>query len=640
MLNNVICLWIKEIHFDLISERMVLGMHTFIYDIFTNIATVVSFLLILGQAFKNNAFDSKQTKKTQAALGAFFGILGIVLMLFTIKITDTIIVDLRHVPIMCAAILGGPLSSFFAALMIAMFRVAFFGINSASITAFIIALVVGAGSAYFSTIKGSRLKKLISMFVFFILAASASLVYLISDGAKLKETLIFYWSIYLFGTAIAYFTCEYVISANSNFKTMAYYKITADNLLDMISTVKPGGEIVYVSPSVFQLFGYLPEEFIRTNAYSYMHAEDSAVLKKINTRGNTENMTAVLRMKRKDGSYVWVETTIRVIKNEDGSNKELVCVTRDISVRKKFEQELLVSNARFKAIYEYAGTGIVLRDNEGDLLDANPAYFDMLGYSKEEIIKLSSVVHPRDYDKVQEMDRKLLSSEANTLKSEIRYINKNQQIIYADVTSTLIPGSEHSPTSIIRVVNDISSRKQMEVDLRRARSEAEQLALIDYLTGLLNRRAFTDRLNDEIHKSRLEKTSICLILADIDHFKVVNDQHGHNAGDAALQKFAQCLSSICRTSDFIGRYGGEEFIVCLPKANVLQAERIAYRMKKAIEDLRIEVDGKIELKLTASFGVACSSFSEDENPESLIHKADQAMYSAKIQGRNRVTIAS
>ena len=611
-------------------------------DIFTNISILVSFLLVIGQVFKKSTFDSKQTLKTQASMGVVFGILGIALMLFTIKMPDNIIIDLRHVAIICAGLMGGPLTAVLAAFIIASARILIFGVSTASIAAFVAALLVSAGTAYISNTKLSRLKKYVFMFIITMLITNVTLINIIKDKNELLEVLAYYWLIYLFGAVLAYFTCEHVISTNANYRAMSYYTMTADNLLDMISTNKPDGRIIFVTPSISQLFGYTPEEFIGTSAYEYIHPEDIAAIKKaqFGLNENADNYTKIFRMRRKDGKYIWVETSVKVIKNDDGSMKEMICVTRDITARKKIEQELRVSNARLKAIFDNAGTGIVIRDCSENLIDVNPAYLEMIGYSREEVNQLSKIVHPEDYESVHKLVNSLVSGECSSDTSEVRYLDKNQQTMHAEVTSTAIPGTEHTPTSIIRIVNNITERKRLEEELKKAKAEADKLAATDFLTGILNRRAFSERFEGEFQRAFREKSSICLMLVDIDHFKDINDVHGHPVGDLALKKVTKCLSDVCRSYDYIGRQGGEEFTVCLPNTELEQGKRIAERMRRAIEELNISfLYLKEPIKITASFGVASCIPKKGESADKLIRQADGAMYKAKEEGRNKVYAA-
>jgi len=170
------------------------------------------------------------------------------------------------------------------------------------------------------------------------------------------------------------------------------------------------------------------------------------------------------------------------------------------------------------------------------------------------------------------------------------------------------------------------------VELER---EVTRLAATDFLTGLLNRRFFMERLETEISRSARESTNLSVIIADIDYFKRVNDTWGHQAGDLVLREFARCLTTQCRSYDFIGRYGGEEFIVCLPRTNSAQAAAVAERMRAAVERLTVPLPSGDLVSVTCSFGVAALDELADRDIDALINLADKALYRAKAEGRNR-----
>jgi len=167
-----------------------------------------------------------------------------------------------------------------------------------------------------------------------------------------------------------------------------------------------------------------------------------------------------------------------------------------------------------------------------------------------------------------------------------------------------------------------------------------QLANTDTLTGLLNRRAFMERMEQEMSRAQREKKPLSLIFADIDHFKRVNDTYGHQVGDLVLQRFTDQLKTTARPYDFLGRYGGEEFLVCLPGTHGLQTGSVAERMRRQIEAMEIMLpDDARSIRITASFGTASCSIEPGGNVDLLIKKADDALYRAKEEGRNRVCVA-
>lgn len=166
------------------------------------------------------------------------------------------------------------------------------------------------------------------------------------------------------------------------------------------------------------------------------------------------------------------------------------------------------------------------------------------------------------------------------------------------------------------------------------------LANTDPLTGILNRRAFMERMEAELHRANRDNSALSLIITDLDHFKRINDQFGHVVGDLVLQKFVEAVSTILRPYDFLGRYGGEEFSIGLPGVDDQQAGEVAERIRLGVESLDLTASGSSrEVRITASFGAASLSRECRENLSSLITRADDALFRAKREGRNHVCVA-
>ena len=149
-----------------------------------------------------------------------------------------------------------------------------------------------------------------------------------------------------------------------------------------------------------------------------------------------------------------------------------------------------------------------------------------------------------------------------------------------------------------------------------------------------------ERMEVEINRSTRENAPLSLILTDIDYFKSINDRFGHQVGDLVLQRFTQQLSKSSRPYDFVGRYGGEEFVVCLSGADEFQGRSVAERMRKSVEEMKTKLPNSTQsVQITASFGVASLRMGAKETVDSLIKRVDEAMYKAKCEGRNRVCVA-
>ncbi|MFZ5687689.1 MAG: GGDEF domain-containing protein [Bacillota bacterium] len=170
-------------------------------------------------------------------------------------------------------------------------------------------------------------------------------------------------------------------------------------------------------------------------------------------------------------------------------------------------------------------------------------------------------------------------------------------------------------------------------------NEIRRLANLDHLTGVLNRRAFMERLDSEIARCQRIKIPLALIMSDLDNFKSINDNYGHQTGDEVLRMVAGKTKNLVRKYDFIGRYGGEEFVICTPGASLLTAKEIAERLRREIEESVIPVEkGACYIKVTASFGISFLEGDSSTDIDSLIKRADDALYLAKKQGKNQIVI--
>lgn len=178
-------------------------------------------------------------------------------------------------------------------------------------------------------------------------------------------------------------------------------------------------------------------------------------------------------------------------------------------------------------------------------------------------------------------------------------------------------------------------RQRYALELRQSVNNTMALAVTDDMTGLYNRRYFDRHLGVMLGKAQELKRDMALMILDIDHFKAVNDTHGHDVGDAVLKEFSNRLKRNIRGVDLACRFGGEEFVVLMPDTDYRQAEAVAERVRQSIADRGFEVGTPRPLSLTVSAGITLNESNAD-TPESLVKRADVALYRAKREGRNRV----
>lgn len=215
-----------------------------------------------------------------------------------------------------------------------------------------------------------------------------------------------------------------------------------------------------------------------------------------------------------------------------------------------------------------------------------------------------------------------LEYRVRTADGEVRWVH-DQRIVGRD--------AEGAVQRLEGLISDVTERKQLELEL-------EQLATTDGLTGMLNRRAFTREVVQEIERARRYSRPLALLMLDVDHFKSVNDRFGHAIGDATLTVFADTAREGLRRLDVLGRVGGEEFAVAMPETDSATAAMVAERLRVAVAAREVETP-QGPLHVTVSVGVA-SWRGDDEDLDALMKRADDALYAAKDQGRDRVVVAS
>lgn len=260
-----------------------------------------------------------------------------------------------------------------------------------------------------------------------------------------------------------------------------------------------------------------------------------------------------------------------------------------------------------------------------------------LGYQASEIPKeigfqfFTERLHPEDYDRVMDNMRRHLYNETDAYDVEYRIRSKNGEYIwYYDRGKVTKRDTEGKPLIVSGIVFDITQNKMTESNLKEANSKLHKMAMTDELTGAFNRRMIVEAINNEIKRSKRLDSIFSLIMFDIDHFKMINDNFGHDAGDFVLKRLAQMVKNRIRVIDIFGRWGGEEFIIVLPSTELESTIILAEDLRIKLSQLDLEGIGRV----TASFGIA--TYEEGDSIDSIVKKVDNKMYQAKNEGRNRV----
>jgi len=315
-----------------------------------------------------------------------------------------------------------------------------------------------------------------------------------------------------------------------------------------------------------------------------------------------------------------------------------VAVARNTRMRLSLE----ASQNRFRLLAEASRDVIVLAGLDGERKYVSPAATELLGWTEEELLGTAQVeiTHPEDMPKLAKLIRDCRAGkETHALSYRCR--KKDGSYLWVESNIRLFRDAEtKEPAGFVYVKRDISERKLAEDKLQDAFHTAEQLAMVDVLTGVANRRLLDETLNREWMRAVRDGTSLSLLLIDVDFFKSYNDLHGHLAGDACLQVIAGAIQdSLRRPPDLLARYGGEEFVVVLPNTPHQGAEVIATSILKIVERCAITHRGSPYGYVTVSLGCATMTATLDTTPKTLLKAADDAMYRAKTGGRNRMMMA-
>lgn len=273
-----------------------------------------------------------------------------------------------------------------------------------------------------------------------------------------------------------------------------------------------------------------------------------------------------------------------------------------------------------------------LEDGGPRIIYVNPAFERLMGYQADEVIGQNpSLLQGEDTDMQTRQQIREAMRDGKRIRTQILNYTKQGQPLWLDINIVPIHNEDGRLAYFAAIERDLTEHKELQ-------SRLEKLASTDSLTQLPNRHALLNLAAREFAHAKRFDRPLSLVMIDVDHFKTINDSHGHAAGDAVLEQVGQICSEALRDSDSLGRIGGEEFVLLLPDTPQQNAEQVAERMRERLAQTPIRVQDQT-LHITASFGVASIS-PEDGSLDAILARADNAMYSAKNSGRNQVKSAA
>ncbi len=280
-------------------------------------------------------------------------------------------------------------------------------------------------------------------------------------------------------------------------------------------------------------------------------------------------------------------------------------------------------------LYEYV---LYEQGSGNEFLYLSPATEHILGfppeYFLEDMNRFWEMVHPEDLERLQSEDR-AANDEGEIFHTEVRLQLPSGKTVWIRISSRPTNKTVNDCAVWSGYMIDITKQKQLE-------DELQKLATIDSLTHAFNRRAFYEKLNEEVGRARRYQHPLSVVVCDLDDFKLVNDTFGHAVGDQTLNEFGALVTGSMRESDFIGRVGGEEFALALPYSDIGSAAQSAERLRSSLEQAEFVIDGN-PVTLTISVGLS-ELRDEADTVSELMKRADDALYEAKTTGRNKVVI--
>lgn len=400
----------------------------------------------------------------------------------------------------------------------------------------------------------------------------------------------------------------------------------------MIITEGPEERVSLLNRKFIEEIGYTIEEVPDASHWWPLAYPDPAIRETV-SRQWRERMARAVR------EQIEVEPLETPIRCKDGSTRifriQAVSVgSRNLSVfvdlteLHETQDRLKESRRTYQTLFARSPDGILLLDEEDGFVDCNPAAVKLLGYDSKKALLGR---HPAECSPERQPDGRLsrevaaeklgLARQDGSCRFEWVHLTSQGELTWIEVILTVIPLEGHE--MVQAVWRDINERKRTELELQHR-------ATHDALTGIYNRDHLYQQLVEAEARFRRYAAPFSLILMDVDHFKAVNDRHGHTVGDRVLKTLVQRIQDSLRESDVLGRWGGEEFLVLAPETDAGGALELAERIRLAVADTRFPDAGHI----TVSLGVAACR--RGASIDTLIVEADRAMYLAKEQGRNQV----
>ncbi|MGJ8688297.1 MAG: diguanylate cyclase [Gammaproteobacteria bacterium] len=398
------------------------------------------------------------------------------------------------------------------------------------------------------------------------------------------------------------------------------------------------GEWQELNQKICDLLGYTETELRQLSFAQVTHPDDhtldAELINELRT-GSKKTYRIEKRYLRKDGSILWGRLTVSLIRDKNDKPEYYVLFIEDIGEQKQLNDKLKTSDL----IVSASSDMLAVLDEQCCYIAVNQAYAAAFNKTPSELVGISAgvVLEKEIFDTLVNIRKvQLQNGEEVKYNAWFNYPNGGRQ--YMNVAYSPILDETATFKGFAVSARNITDLKIAEIEMRELNEKLERYSFIDGLTRITNRRMFDEHLDNEWNRALRTDSPISFIMIDIDFFKNYNDHYGHLQGDECLVKIAQTLKTVgSRSSDIVARFGGEEFALLVPNANVKQACQLAERCRREIINLQIphattEVEGLSVVSV--SIGVSSMTPTMKSSAFTLIDIADKRLYKAKHQGRN------
>ena len=417
-----------------------------------------------------------------------------------------------------------------------------------------------------------------------------------------------------------------------------FRKSVIDSASIWINVLDRQGQVTVWNQAAEQISGYRSEEVLKNGLlweWLYPDAEYRNRVRRIaqsiiDEGGEVQDFETVIRTK--SGEEKTISWNSRRFVNHKEQVMGAISIGRDITEQKRALQALQDRETQLTTLMDNL-PGMAYRclsDEHWTMKFVSSGCQRLTGYDSQALVdnrdvSYASIIHEADRHLIE---REIKQALAQRRPFEMEYLIRRRDgaliWVWEQGQAVTIEGREY----LEGIVLDINQRKLMEQEL-------ERMATHDPLTGLYNRRELERQFKEELARARRYGRPLSLLWLDLDHFKTINDDYGHLAGDEVLRELSRLLQTHVRAVDYAARYGGEELLIVLPELDQSGALEMAERLRGLVESTRIRVSSGEQLGVTVSIGVASYPL-DGETADQLFSKADEAMYQAKQSGRNRV----